>query len=114
MESSNRRTIVGVSGFFHSNGNKLFAKYWKTDKIYHYSPVANRISRDRFMDIARYIHFIDNSTLPARTDQKVQPLIDAVLAACTSTFDPGNNVSVDQAMSAFKGRSSIKQYMCKR
>ena len=72
------------------------------------------------MDIARYLHFVDNSTLPARTDpaysrlQMVQPVIDAVLAACMSAFDPGSNVSVDEAMIAFKGCSSIKQYMPKK
>ena len=38
--------------------------YWSTDEVYHYSPVAGRISRKRFFDITRYIHFVDNTTLP--------------------------------------------------
>ena len=28
--------------------------YWKKDMIYHYTPVAERISRDRFYDLHRY------------------------------------------------------------
>jgi hypothetical protein len=37
--------------------------YWSTNPIYHYSPIASRISRDRFVEIHRYLHFVDNSAL---------------------------------------------------
>ena len=38
--------------------------YWESNKIFHYSPVADKISRDRFLDIHKYFHFVDNSSLP--------------------------------------------------
>ena len=31
--------------------------YWNTDPAYHYLPIAERITRDRFMAIWRYLHF---------------------------------------------------------
>ena len=37
--------------------------YWKNDEVYHYSPVADKISCNRFHEIHRYLHFADNSTL---------------------------------------------------
>ena len=37
--------------------------YWQKDEIFHYSPIARRISRDRFMELTRYLHFADNSSL---------------------------------------------------
>ena len=37
--------------------------YWKTSAIFHYSPIASRISRDRFFEISRYFHFTDNTLL---------------------------------------------------
>ena len=40
--------------------------YWSTDPTLHYSPIADRISRDRFRDISRYLHFVDNNTSSAR------------------------------------------------
>ena len=40
--------------------------YWKKDEIFHYSPVASRISRNRFRDISRYLHFADNTKLKER------------------------------------------------
>jgi hypothetical protein len=39
--------------------------YWSTNPLYHYSPIADRISRDSFFEIHRYLHFVDNSCLPA-------------------------------------------------
>ena len=39
------------------------ADYWKQDDALHYDPIASRISRNRFFDIQRYIHFADNNTL---------------------------------------------------
>ena len=56
--------------------------YWSTDPTLHYSPIADRISRDRFQEISRYLHFIDNTTLPERGSPghdrlgKVRPVID--------------------------------------
>ena len=34
--------------------------YWRKDTVYHYSPVASRISRDHFFELHRYLHFTDN------------------------------------------------------
>ena len=36
--------------------------YWKQDCFFHYAPIADQISRDRFREISRYLHFCDNST----------------------------------------------------
>ena len=30
--------------------------YWSTNPIYRYAPIADRITRDRFLEIHRYIH----------------------------------------------------------
>ena len=62
--------------------------YWKKDSTYHYAPVADRISRDRFTEISRYLHFVDNSTLAPRTTQEYDRLgkIHPVLEYLQSRF----------------------------
>ena len=30
--------------------------YWKRTDVYHYGPIADRISRDRYREISRYLH----------------------------------------------------------
>ena len=37
--------------------------YWKKDAIYHYTPIANRISRKRFRELHKFLHFANNTTL---------------------------------------------------
>ena len=94
--------------------------YWKTNKYLHYSPIAERIPRDRFLDISRYIHFVDNSTLQPRGSpghdrlSNVRPLISHLSDRFAELYDPHKEVAVDEAMIKFQGRSSLKQYMPKK
>ena len=96
------------------------ADYWKLDEVFHYSPVARRISRKRFFELQRYLHFADNSTLaPPGTPEynrlgKIQPIMDSLLTRFQEVYNPHKEVSVDEGMIPFKGRSSMKQYMPKK
>ena len=112
--------FLGFSILMSINHLPSITDYWKTDEVFYYSPVAGRITRDRFFDLSRYLHFVDNTGLPRRTDpnyhrlQKVKPIIDAVMNTCLSLYNPSANLSIDEVMIAFKGRSAIKQYMPKK
>jgi len=91
--------------------------YWKRDPLMHYSPIADRISCDRFRELSRYLHFVDNNTLlpwdSAEYDRlgKVRPLIDHLSQKFKSLYEVNWEVAVDEAMIKFQGRSSLKQYM---
>ena len=87
--------------------------YWSTNPVHHYSPTADRIPRDRFFEIHRYLHFVDNSLLP-RYDSpgydklgKIQPVIDYLNSRFLSLYHPHRDVSVDEAMIKLGGK---KQY----
>ena len=91
--------------------------YWRKDAIYHYNPVAGRITRDRFRELKKYLHFANNSDLAAPQTPgydklgKIRPIItmlgDQFAAVCNAAKD----ISIDEAMIPFKGRSSLKQYL---
>ena len=91
--------------------------YWKTTSIFHYMPVAGRISRTRFFELHRYLHFADNSTLSPPGSPgydrlgKIAPIIDMLSEQFAAVFNPVKEISVDEAMIPFKGRSSFKQYL---
>lgn len=91
--------------------------YWSSDQVLHYSPIADRIPRDRFREISRYLHFADNSTLEPRGSPghdrlgKVRPVINHLSQRFSDLYKPHREVSVDEAMIKFTGRSSVKQYM---
>ena len=94
--------------------------YWSRDPTFRYSMVADRITRDRFLEILRYIHFADNSTLPQPGSPeynklgKVQPVIDTLNHQFRDVYNLNRDVSIDEAMVPFNGRSSLKQYMPKK
>ena len=79
--------------------------------------MASRISRDRFFELHRYLHFADNSSLapPGSLEHdklgKVNPIIEKLSERFRSTYTPQMNVTVDEAIIPFKGRSTLKQYM---
>ena len=119
--------------------------YWS--KQYSFHLIAERIPRDRFLSIWRYLHFTSEtspytqpsptaaSASPTRTAAsasplpttssashspgstgthdrlyKVRPILSAVVAACRKNYRPHREQAIDEAMVAFKGRSSMKQY----
>ena len=88
--------------------------YWSTDPALHYSPVADRITRDRFWEISCFLH---NSTLTLRGSPgydrlgKVQPVVNHLSSCFSDLYDPHRAVAVDEAVIKFTGHSSLKQYM---
>ena len=84
------------------------------DPLRRYSPIADRISWDR---LSRYLHSADKYTLIPRGSPgydrlgKVRLLIDHLVSKFAEMYQPHCEVSVDEAMIKFQGRSSLKQYM---
>ena len=76
---------------------------WRRDPSLHYSPIADRITRDRFHNINRYLHFVNNDTLVSRGSPGYDKLAEL--------YNPNRETAVDKAMIKFHGWSSLKQYM---
>ena len=91
--------------------------YWKLDPFLRYSPISDRIARQRFREISRYIHFVDNTQLPTRGEPgydkvgKVKPIIDHCSKVFQDSYHPNCECAIDEAMIPFQGRSTLKQYM---
>lgn len=114
------RAYLGFAILMGINELPEIRDYWSRDPYLHYSPIADRISRDRFEEISRYLHFADNNKLPKRGEsgysrtQKVDPVLKSMKANCSKLLQPHRQISVDEAMIPFKGRSTLKQYMPKK
>ena len=114
---SELEAYMGFNFLMGLNPKPSIPDYWRRDTIYHYPPIADRISRDRYHDISRYLHFVDNTTLsPPQTPGydhlgKIRPLLDYLHSRFQSVYIPGRELAVDEAMIKFLGRSSLKQYM---
>ena len=109
--------FLGFAILMGVNQLPAMVHYWRKDPTLRYSPIADRISRDRFTEIWRFLHFVDNTTLSDRSDPnydrlgKIRPVISAVQELCRMNYHGSRDQSIDEAVIAFKGRSSMKQYM---
>ena len=90
--------------------------YWRRDEL-HYSPIADKISRQRFRDIHRFLHFDNNQHLAQRGEVgydrlgKVRTIMQVLQRKLLDLYQPHCENAIDEAMIRFQGRSSLKQYM---
>ena len=118
----NRMTVEELKAFlgFHIlmaiNHLPSLDDYWRRDPLLNYAPIADRITRDRYRELSRYLHFNDNDTLVPRDSPgydrlgKVRPLINHMSKKFADLYQPHREVAIDEAMIKFQGRSSLKQY----
>ena len=119
--------FLGFSIMMGLNRVPALHQYWSCKDLYYNRAIASKISRDRFIAILRYIHFVANqpesttttctsqsSPLPLDRLWKVRPVISAVLDACRGNYHPHREQAIDEAMVGFKGRSCMKQYLPKK
>lgn len=91
--------------------------YWSQHPLLGVPGITSGMSRNRFRDILKNLHLNDNSKMPSSGQPnydrlyKVRPLLESVRKNNQKAYTPTREVSVDEAMVLFKGRSSIKQYM---
>ena len=98
-------------------------EYWNDDGFFGQEFVrASGMNRTRFMNILTALHLCDleqdrqNEILKARKEPydplfKLKPLMNDLQLACKTYFVPGQNISIDERMVAFKGRIGMKQYI---
>ncbi|XP_039288737.1 piggyBac transposable element-derived protein 3-like [Nilaparvata lugens] len=87
--------------------------YWSNAPDLHVPIVAETMTRDRFDEILSCLHVNDNENIPANcTDKlyKLRPMIEAFNKSFMNSYDGTRQLSVDESIILFKGRSSMKQY----
>ncbi|CAF3672899.1 unnamed protein product [Rotaria socialis] len=78
--------------------------------------ISSVMSRDRFLEIKKYLHVADNSVQLDRDDpnfdraHKVRPLLN-IIKENFRTISKEEKLSVDEQIKPFKGRSIMKQHM---
>jgi len=74
-------------------------------------------TRDRYMDILKYLHLNDNTQAIARGQigydplVKIRPLLDTLNRTFPLLYSPGKELTIDESMCPFKGRLFFKQYI---
>ena len=92
--------------------------YWSRNKIFYTEVVANVMSRNEFYRILSALHLSDNSKqdqFPKKSKEfklfKIFDFMCLLKKNFQKHFKLGTNVSIDESMIKFKGKSSLKQYL---
>ncbi len=91
--------------------------YWTKDPVVGHPWFRSVMSRNRFMQIHRYFHLVDNTKAPARSSPnydklwKIRPMLEILHENCQELYSPHQQLSVDKSMIRTKCRLSFIQYM---
>lgn len=91
--------------------------YWSNDPNFFCERVAKIMPVKRFLKILRFLHLNDNSKIPSRDSPqfeklyKIRPMLTHLIEIYQTVYRPSRYLAVDESMVAYKGRSTMKQYM---
>jgi Transposase IS4 len=106
-------TVIELYHFF---GILLTIALWKLPpRVYLWSkqgPLSGLpISKNRFEQILKFLHFKDRGPTPQKGRpwwEKLDPILPMLRSKCQYYWSPGSNLTVDEVMLKFEGRSSQK------
>lgn len=111
------RAFLGLLLFMGYMKCPSYHSYWNTDPISILPGIRDIMSRDRWLLLWQFFHLADN-TMALPTDHpeydklfKIRPFLDMIVEKWKSLYTPSQNISVDESMIAFKGRTNMMQYM---
>lgn len=93
-----------------------YYSYWSTDFLTEMRGFRTIISRNRWHLIWNFFHVTNNEDAHPRDHPqydklfKIRPLVDILINNWQSSYYPGQNLSVDESIVAYKGRASMIQY----
>ncbi|KAK0039718.1 piggyBac transposable element-derived protein 4 [Biomphalaria pfeifferi] len=112
------RAFLGVTMNMGLNKKPNYNAYWDSCNLSQETPwFPVHMNRDRYQIILKFLQFADNMLLLDRNDVgfklfKVQELITHFNAKFKYFYHPTQNVSIDESMIGFKGKTPhIRQFM---
>lgn len=87
-------------------------EYWRSGLLE--VPNFKKImSKDRYLLLMRFIHFVDNDCITDRGNDrkiaKISPLLNYLINKCQATYSPRQELSIDESLLLWKGRLSWVQ-----
>ena len=106
--------IIILSSYAKLPSYKL---YWEEALDVGHQMVRNAMTRNRFAQILRYIHFSDNTAINLSDKcSKIRPLLDMLQTSCKKYASLTKKVNADESMIPYTGKfgNALKQHMPKK
>lgn len=84
--------------------------YWRKSDLFETPGFSKIMGRDRYLFILQHLHFNSDPELNKDRISKLRPILDYFLDKFQKIYTPGEYISIDESLVAFKGRLSFKQF----
>ena len=113
IEVEELNVFIETTAFMEYHIVPTLHDYWSQDPGLGIAVVANVMSRDRFLEERRALHFVNYDKLHDEQDNawKVRPIINHFNSSFIQAMLPSSHEEVDEHMIKFKGHHTMKQYM---
>ena len=101
-------TIILVRGYTGLPRQKM---YWERREDCHNLVVSVMMTKIGFLECKQYLHLPDNNDLNSSVKfEKVQPLFNAINEQCILSYQPTQNVSIDESKVPYFEKHGAKHY----
>lgn len=106
------KAFLGINYFMGINHLPAISMYWDSDIFIGNTGIQNVSTRNRFQEILQNLHFTNNTSADTSDKgNKIRPIIDHLNDSFREIYSDEPDQSIDEHMTKFKGRSSMKQYI---
>lgn len=113
LKESELLAFIGINFFMGYHQLPSYKHYWSSASDLGVPTVSSSMTRNRFQAILSNVHVNDNSLItPENKDKvfKIRPLIQSLNNQFDILYHGTRELSVDESVILFKGRSTLKQY----
>ncbi|CAH1996242.1 unnamed protein product [Acanthoscelides obtectus] len=114
------KTFLGINLLMGLKKSPSYRDYWSCSPEFRDSYISSLMPVKRFSLLLSNIHLNDNAIMPKKGEAgydklyKLRPLLTALSQNFERCINPTREVSIDESMIKYKGRSSLKQYLPKK
>lgn len=106
--------FIGMNFYMGYNTRPAWTDHYSSAPDLHNPLISTTMPRDRFAAILSNLHCNDNSKIPPNCKDKlykIRPVVDQLNQKFHECYHGTRELSVDESMIKFKGRSVLKQYL---
>ena len=109
-------TFLGLNMYMGIKREPAINDYWRCNSLGEIV-VQKCMSRSRFWSLRRNVHVVDNAAVSPGDNsvgRKIKPILDVLGRTFCAAYNPGQELSVDEAMVKYKGHVKGKVRMPKK
>ncbi|CAG4951941.1 unnamed protein product [Parnassius apollo] len=106
--------FIGMNFYMGYNTLPTWTDHYSSASDLNNPLICNTMPSDRFAMILSHLHCNDNAQMPKNCKDKlykIRPIVDALNKKFQECYHGTREMSVDESMIKFKGRSVLKQYL---